>query len=314
MDQQSPLTPPPEEATDSLIEAYDSHLSSEEIQNSFKPADPPPPSGMKTLYLSLTIAITFILGLTIGFFGRPALIKDLPIEVIVTVIPNEAEQDSQTHTVTDETNSSAKVDMTKIITPEDNLESGTESETMPTPTIMDFVLSDARHFQGNKAAPITIVEFSDFNCGFCGRFATTSLDQLRDVYVETGKAQFIYKHFAILGPDSNRAAEASECAADQDEFWEFHDTLFTNRVSGQADLSENSLIAQAVDIGLDKDQFTDCLTSGKYSSQIQQETLTVQSMGMRGTPGFLINGVFLSGAQPFEVFEEIIEEQLAKLE
>ncbi len=132
--------------------------------------------------------------------------------------------------------------------------------------------------------------------------------------METGKARFVYKHFAILGPDSSRAAEASECAAEQGEFWAYHDQVFLGRATGEADLSEQSLVAQAANIGLDMDDFTECVTSGRYSSQIRQEALSVQSMGVRGTPGFLINGVFVSGAQPFEVFQEIIEEQLAELD
>lgn len=140
------------------------------------------------------------------------------------------------------------------------------------------------------------------------------MSRLREDYVATGKVQFVYKHFAILGPSSNRAAEASECAAEQDKFWDFHDTVFANRVSGQTDLSDNSLIAQAADIGLDIEKFSECLTSDKYTSQIKQEALSVQSLGVRGTPGFLINGVFISGAQPYDVFQEVINEQLASLE
>ncbi len=140
------------------------------------------------------------------------------------------------------------------------------------------------------------------------------MSRLRTDYIETGKAQFVYKHFAILGPPSGLAAEASECAADQDAFWEYHDRVFENQVAGQTDLSEESLIAQAADVGLDIEDFSECLTSGKYTSQVRQESMSVQSMGVRGTPAFLINGVFVSGAQPYEVFQEIIDEQLASLE
>lgn len=140
------------------------------------------------------------------------------------------------------------------------------------------------------------------------------MSRIRADYVETGKARFVYKHFAILGPSSSLSAEASECAAEQDAFWAYHDTIFANKVAGLTDLSEDSLIAQAADVGLDVNEFSDCLTSGKYTSQIRQESMSVQSMGVRGTPGFLINGVFVSGAQPYEVFQEIIDEQLTSLE
>ena len=132
--------------------------------------------------------------------------------------------------------------------------------------------------------------------------------------MDTGKVRFIYKHFAILGPDSSRAAEASECANEQDQFWAFHDNVFLNRATGQGDLSQDSLLAQASNMDLDMEAFTECVTSGRYTNQIRQESLSVQSLGVRGTPGFLINGVFVSGAQPYDVFEQIIEEQLASLE
>ena len=140
------------------------------------------------------------------------------------------------------------------------------------------------------------------------------MGRIREEYVDTGKVRFVYKHFAILGPDSNRAAEASECAAEQEKFWDFHDLVFANRLNGNGDLSEESLVAQAANLGIDAATFTECLTTGRYSNQIQQESLSVQSMGVRGTPAFLINGTFVSGAQPFEVFQEVIEEQLAGLE
>jgi protein-disulfide isomerase len=265
------------------------------------------PQNLNPLWLGFTIALVFIVGLALGFFGRPVVIKDLPIEVVVTVVPGENQAVAQTAiqaSEADPAESQANV--------QDSEASGEPGQ--PTPTIMDFVLSDARHFQGNEAANVTVIEFSDFNCGFCGKFFSETLDQLRADYVDTGKVRFAYKHFAILGPDSTRAAEASECASEQDKFWVYHDSVFYNRVSGRADLSAQSLIAQAANLELDMDRFSECLESGKYTNQINQEALSVQSMGVKGTPAFLINGVFISGAQPYEVFQQVIDEQLASLE
>ena len=91
---------------------------------------------------------------------------------------------------------------------------------------MDFLLSDARHIEGDPDAPVTIIEFSDFACPYCSRFSVDTLPQLREDYVETGKVRFVYKHYAILGQVSTRAAEASECAAEQDQFWAYHDQIF----------------------------------------------------------------------------------------
>ena len=124
----------------------------------------------------------------------------------------------------------------------------------------------------------------------------------------------MYKHFAILGPDSNRAAEASECAAEQDQFWDYHDIVFADQLANRSPLDAENLVSLAGDIGLDSTVFQECLDSGKYTDQISRESLAVQSLGVRGTPAFLINGAFISGAQPFDVFQQVIEEQLQQIE
>jgi protein-disulfide isomerase len=157
---------------------------------------------------------------------------------------------------------------------------------------------------------VTIVEFSDFKCPYCGRFSAETLPQIRKTYIDTGKARFIYKHFAILGPESNRAAEATECAAEQGKFWAYHDQVFADQAANRSSLTDEKLASLATEIGLEADTFTTCLASGRYTTQIQRESQTVGAMGLRGTPGFLINGAFISGAQPFEVFQQVIEEQL----
>ena len=123
----------------------------------------------------------------------------------------------------------------------------------------------------------------------------------------------MYKNFAILGPESNTAAEGSECAAEQDLFWEYHDFIFADQATQRSPLNEEGLIAMAPEIGLDVDAFGECLYSKRHASTIQQQAMSIQSLGVRGTPGFVINGVYISGAQPFEVFEQIIEEQLVAM-
>jgi len=123
----------------------------------------------------------------------------------------------------------------------------------------------------------------------------------------------VYKHFAILGAESIRTAAASECAAEQEKFWEFHDLIFTDQRSNRSTLNDDKLIALATNLGMDPAAFTECLTSNRYDNQIKQESLSVQSLGVRGTPGFFINGVYVAGAQPYDVFRQIINEQLARL-
>jgi protein-disulfide isomerase len=139
------------------------------------------------------------------------------------------------------------------------------------------------------------------------------LSQIREQYVSAGQVRFVYKNFAILGQESSYAAQASECAAEQDLFWEFHDFVFLDQATAHSSLSRESLISLATDIGLDEADFAECLNSGRYASEVSQAAMSIQSLGVRGTPGFVINGVYISGAQPFEVFQQVIDEQLALL-
>ncbi len=118
--------------------------------------------------------------------------------------------------------------------------------------------------------------------------------------------RFVYKQFPILGPESTRASEASECAAEQDQFWAYHDLLFAN----PGGLTDAKLISLAGDIGLDTAAFEVCLSSGRYTSLIANDAAVVQSLGVRGTPGFVINGKYLAGAQSYEAFRQIIEQEL----
>ena len=140
------------------------------------------------------------------------------------------------------------------------------------------------------------------------------MSRIREDYINTGKVRFVYKQFAILGPESNRTAEASECAAEQDKFWEFHDYVFADQANNRSPLNDETLISLAAGVGLDVAAFTECLQSNRYTNQISEESLAVQSLGVRGTPGFVVNGVYIAGAQPFEVFQQVIEEQLQAIE
>lgn len=166
-------------------------------------------------------------------------------------------------------------------------------------------------YLGNKESKIKIVEYSDFNCGFCGKFFSDAGARIREKYVDTGKAIFVYKHFAFLGPESNRAAEASECAKDQSQFWEYHDLLFEKQQ--EISFSDDNLKKLAGDSGLNTDQFNECLDSDKYKAKVKQDTSDAKKLGINGTPAVFINSTMISGAQPFETFEEIIEEELGKI-
>lgn len=128
--------------------------------------------------------------------------------------------------------------------------------------------------------------------------------------MDAGQVFFGYQHFVILGPESQAAAEASECAAEQRAFWPYHDLLYNPEGSANWGFAKDNLEQLAVELGLDSAAFDACLDSGKHTSVVGDETAIIPSLGVRGTPAFLINGKLLVGAQPFDVFEEIIAAEI----
>ncbi|HWP57760.1 MAG TPA: thioredoxin domain-containing protein [Candidatus Acidoferrales bacterium] len=165
--------------------------------------------------------------------------------------------------------------------------------------------------RGADKAPVTLIEFSDFQCGFCRRFWKDTLPLIDQRYIQTGKVRFLYHHFAILGKPSMLAAQASECANEQGKFWPYHDKLFAHAATPFA-FAESKLKTYAKEIGLETAAFDRCLETARYASKVEAETAMAALLGVRGTPGFLINERFLSGAQPFEVFAGALDAELKK--
>lgn len=168
-------------------------------------------------------------------------------------------------------------------------------------------------FLGNPDAPVTIVEFSDFQCPFCGRFFKMVELQLIEKYVKTGKVKFVYRDFAFLGEESEWAGIAAECSHEQGKFWEYHDYLFNHQQGengGAFSKANLKLFAQAV--GLDTEAFNECLDSDKYSEEVRKDSSDGRALGVSGTPTTFINGKAVVGALPFEEFEKAIKEELAK--
>ena len=165
----------------------------------------------------------------------------------------------------------------------------------------------------NPGAKITIVEFSDFQCPFCGRYQQTVHPQLLKQYVETGQVNFVYKHSAFLGQESVWAAQAAECAADQGKFWNFHDLLFSRQNGeNQGAFNKDKLSGFAKEMGLDMAKFEPCLTNDETLARVQADTQEGQAAGVRGTPTFFINGQPLVGAQPIEAFQTVLAQQLGQ--
>ena len=165
--------------------------------------------------------------------------------------------------------------------------------------------------KGEAKAPLTIVEFSDFQCSFCRRFWRETLPKIEERYIQTRKVRFVYRHLAILGPMSVQAAEASECAHEQGKFWPYHDRLFDR--AGPFAFTATRLKGYARDLGLDGEPFGRCLDSRKHRKKVEDETMVGQLLGAAGTPTFLINGKLLIGAHPSEVFARAIEAELREL-
>ena len=172
---------------------------------------------------------------------------------------------------------------------------------------------------GDPDAPVTIIEYSDFQCPFCGRFAMETEPLLIRDYVETGKVRLIYRTVGDwIGPESLLAAEAAYCAGDQGKFWAFHDVLFANQHGeNQGAFSRKRIEAMAQMLGLDMDAFRSCLDEHKYQKQAMQDLKDSQAAGVQGTPSFIIiapdgSQQFIEGAAPYDRFREAIEEALKK--
>jgi protein-disulfide isomerase len=162
-----------------------------------------------------------------------------------------------------------------------------------------------RPAKGPADAPVEIIEFSDFQCPFCLN-AFPTVNQVVATYGD--RVRVVYRHYPLANhPRARPAAEASQCADEQGKFWAFHDRLFGD----QTRLSDADFKQHAAELGLDVTQFNNCFDSQKYSADVEADIEAGNEAGVSGTPAFYINGRMLSGAQPFEAFKRIIDEELA---
>jgi predicted DsbA family dithiol-disulfide isomerase len=177
----------------------------------------------------------------------------------------------------------------------------------PSHPVFDVAIANAPAW-GSANAKVTIVEFSEFECPFCGK-ASEVINQVKKKY--NGKIRLVFKHFPLsFHQHAKKASEAAMCAFEQspDKFWTMHDALF----AGQDKLDEDSLKEKAKKIGLDLAKFEGCLKTGKFTAHIDADLKQGEALGIRATPTFFVNGQMLSGALPLESFTEIIDKELAK--
>ena len=170
------------------------------------------------------------------------------------------------------------------------------------------VAYDPARVSGDAKAPVTIVEFSDFQCPFCQK-AEPILKDLLAKYNGQVKLAFLDFPMRSLHPQAQIAAEAARCAEQQGKFWQYHDVLFAD----QTKLDEAGLAQSARSLGLDENSFQSCLKSGKFKAQIEHDVQEGTKAGVAGTPAFFIDGISLNGVQPEAEFEKIINAELANI-
>jgi protein-disulfide isomerase len=178
--------------------------------------------------------------------------------------------------------------------------------------VADSVDDDA--FLGPVDAPVVIVEFSDFQCGYCGVWFRETLPQILEAYPD--EVKFIYRDWPIFGDNSVRAAMATECAEEQGQFWPMHNIIFEKmQADERPTLDQATLVAFAGELNMDTDSFEECMTSQRYLEEIQNDYNDAASYVFNGTPSFVINGtIYRIGASPFATFDRIIRDELAALD
>ena len=209
----------------------------------------------------------------------------------------------------------------------DGISNQSELEIEPAPTIQqvgppkittETFLANGSPVLGNLDAPITLIEFGDYQCHFCNVFFHSTENDILKNYVETGKVKMIFKDYNIIGPDSINASHGAHCANDQESFWEYHDILYSNWTgenNGWA--SSENLGKFAQEIGLDMDVWSECMIKALHSQTILASNKDAKNLELTGTPAFFVIGpdgktTKLFGAQPFETFKNIFEKELEK--
>ncbi len=173
---------------------------------------------------------------------------------------------------------------------------------------------------GNANAPVTVIEYGDYQCPFCTRFFTQTQSQIVSNYVNSGKVKMVFRNFAFLGPESAAAAAAAECANDQKKLWPYHDALYQTKADDEAkgggendgSLNRALFIKLAQNLNMDVTAFTSCIDSNKYASLVAEEKAAAGAFGVNSTPFFFINGKQILGAEPYASFAQAIDAALKR--
>lgn len=184
----------------------------------------------------------------------------------------------------------------------------------PVPVARCAAAPRVEHVRGNAGAKVTIIEYSDFQCPFCGQYAVQTFPQIDEKYIKTGLVKYVFRPLVLPNHlQAQKAMEAAESAGAQGKYWEMHDLLF-GRQSQWSDKGGAVEIFKgyAKSLGLDETAFAQALDCGRYAGIANENAADAQKAGISGTPTFFVNGRMLGGAYPFEQFAKVIEEELAK--
>jgi protein-disulfide isomerase len=207
---------------------------------------------------------------------------------------------------------------------------GTQKQIVPLPQIqtqgqgntttgqasIHLLIDNTSPILGLKEAPITMIEFGDYQCFYCHQFYNTTEPDIVKNYINTGKVRMVFKDFTIIGQDSVNAAHASHCAQEQGKFWDYHDALYNNWAGENTGwASSDNLLKFAKQVGLDPNTFNQCMTQSKYISVVEGSLSNAKDLGLTGTPDFFIilpdhTVTKVVGAQPYQVFDNIFKSQL----
>ena len=255
------------------------------------------------------VALTFLfLGIVLGYFlAEPLIARQVSESIDAAVQENmEAIEDAITTALASGELQLAQDSMAEVV--RTALAEQREAERLAALAPLFDGWEDDPFF-GPEDAQVIMVEFSDFRCGFCGVFANETLPQIREEYGD--RIRFIYRDFPIFGELSLLASMGGQCALEQGDFWSFHDALF---LRSDEFLDSNFIFTLAEELGYETEAFNQCVNEARYYQEVQTDFNSAQELGLNGTPGFYIDGEFVSGAQPFETFARLLDQALARAE
>lgn len=203
----------------------------------------------------------------------------------------------------------------QLLLTQQNTKAGAAPAPAPVNERVQMKLASGWHALGREDAPVTMVEFTDYQCPFCRKYHAETFAELKKIYIDTGKVRFVSRDMPLdFHPYAEKAAEAARCAGEQNKYWELRETMITN----STDLSPEAIVKYAQSSGLDMASFRACTDANKYKNEIQKDISDAETLGISGTPSFVIGktdkneiaGVRVVGAVPLSVFESAIKDAL----